>query len=30
MLVKKKKKNVKIVVNSEYLIRIGLAVVQIF
>ena len=30
MLVKKKKKNVKIVVNSEYLIRIGLAVVQNF
>ena len=29
MLVKKKK-NVKIVVNSEYLIRIGLAVVQNF
>ena len=29
MLVKKKKK-VKIVVNSEYLIRIGLAVVQNF
>ena len=29
MLVKKKK-NVKVVVNSEYLIRIGLAVVQNF